>query len=158
MEDSMFRHYRALLALTFALIVIAGVPAAFAQQTQGAAQTPPAFVWVNPVKGVAEIQYIDSPARVDKTGNVVKTFQVKNMMTAPIARLTIEQFWWDKDRNPVPGDKQFLKKPLQPGETATITLVTPKSPNMFQDNYKFLHQGGDIKPKKVLKFETAPAK
>ena len=49
---------------------------------------------------------------------IVTTFQVKNMSHRPIARLTIEEFWYDKAGNPVTGDKQFLKKPLMPGEIA----------------------------------------
>ena len=151
----MFRHYRALLALTFALVVIAGVGAASAQQAT--AQEPPKAVWINPVRGIAEIQYIQGQPRVEKD-IIVTTFQVKNMSAAPIARLTIEEFWWDKQRNPVSGDKEFLKKPLAPGEVATIVLRTPRMPNMDTNNYKFSHQNGDVKPKKVPKFETAVTK
>ncbi len=151
----MFRHYRALLALTFALVVFAGVAAALAQEAT--AQTPPKAVWINPVRGVAEIQYIKGAPRREKD-MIVTTFQVKNMSSAPIARLTIEEFWWDKQRNPVTGDKQFLKKPLAPGEVATLVLSTPSKPNMDTNNYKFSHQNGDIKPKPVQKFETAPKK
>jgi hypothetical protein len=151
----MFRHYRALLALTFALVVFAGIPAAVAQDAT--AQTPPKAVWINPVRGLAEIQYIMGAPRLEKDMIVTK-FQVKNLSAAPIARLTIEEFWWDKTGNPVSGDKQFLKKPLGPGEVGEIVLRTPKMPNMDRNNFKFSHQNGDIKPKKVLKFETAPTK
>ena len=145
----MFRHHRALLAQTFALVVFAGVPAASAQDAT--AQTPPKAVWINPVKGTAEIQYVMGVPKPEKD-LIVTTFQVKNMATAPIARLTIEEFWWDKNNNPVSGDKQFLKKPLAPGEVGTIVLRTPKNPSMFRNSYKFSHQNGDIKPKKVQKF------
>jgi hypothetical protein len=147
----MFRLNRALLALTLGLVVVGGVSAALAQQPAG--QAPPKAVWINPVRGTVEIQYIDTAVKMDKEGYVVKTFQVKNMSTGPIARLKIEQFWWDKNNNPVPGDAQFLKKPLMPGETGTIVLKTPKNANMFRDNYKFSHQYGDVKVKKVAKFE-----
>jgi hypothetical protein len=146
----MFRLNRALLALTLGLVVVGGVSAALAQQP--AAQAPPKAVWINPVRGTVEIQFIDTAIKLDKEGFVVKTFQVKNMSTGPIARLKIEQFWWDKNNNPVPGDAQFLKKPLMPGETGTIVLKTPKNANMFRDNYKFSHQYGDVKVKKVPKF------
>jgi hypothetical protein len=151
----MFRHYRALLALTFALVVFAGIPAAFAQDAT--AQTPPKAVWINPVKGLAEIQYIMGRPTLEKD-MIVTTFQVKNMSPAPIARFTIEEFWWDKARSPVSGDKQFLKKPLGPGEVGTLVLRTPKMPNMDTNNYKFSHQFGEIKPKKVVKFETPATK
>src|SRR5450759_1618382 len=85
------------------------------------------------------------------TPALVTTFMVKNTSPGPIARLTIEEFWWDKNNNPVSGDKQFLKKPLMPGEVGTIVLHTPKSPNMSRNSYKFSHQNGDVKPKIVPK-------
>lgn len=146
----MFRLNRAFVALTLALVLVGGVSAAFAQAP---ASQPAKPVWINPVRGTVEIQYLDTPIKLDKEGYVVKTFQVKNMSTGPIARLKIEQFWWDKNNNPVPGDAQFLKKPLMPGEIGTIILKTPKNANMFRDNYKFSHQYGDVKVKRVPKFE-----
>ena len=148
----MFRLNRALLALTLALVVFGGVAAALTQEPAGQ-PAPPKAVWINPVRGTVEIQYVDSAIKVDKEGYVVKTFQVKNVSIGPIARLTIEQFWWDKNNNPVPGDKQFLRKPLMPGQIETLVLKTPKNANMFRDNYKFSHQYGDVKVKKVTKFE-----
>ena len=72
------------------------------------------------------------------------TFQVKNMSPKAIARLTIEEFWYDKTGNPVSGDKKFLKKPLLPGEVGTIVLETPKQPNMDRNSYKFSHGNGDM--------------
>jgi hypothetical protein len=36
---------------------------------------------------------------------------------------------------------------------ATIVLHTPRKPNMDTNNFKFSHQNGDIKPKKVTKFQ-----
>ena len=148
----MFRLNRALLALTLALVMFGGVAAALAQAPAGQ-QTPPKAVWINPVRGTVEIQYVTTAVKLDKEGYVVKTFQVKNVSTGPIARLKIEQFWWDKNNNPVPGDAQFLKKPLMPGQVETIVLKTPKNANMFRDNYKFSHQYGDVKVKEVKKFE-----
>ena len=96
----MFRLNRAFLALTLALVLAGGVAAALAQQPAG--QAPPKAVWINPARGTVDIQYIDTAIKLDKEGYVVKTFQVRNMSTAPIARLKIEQFWWDKNNNPVP--------------------------------------------------------
>jgi hypothetical protein len=148
----MFRHNRALLALTLVVVLFAGVSAAFAQEPAAQSAAPKA-VWVNPVRGSADIQYTKPVIKVEKDGTIVTTIQVKSMATGPIARLTIEEFWWDKNNNPVSGDKQFLRKPLMPGEVGTIVLRTPKNPNMSRNNYKFSHQNGDIKPKVVTKFE-----
>ena len=146
----MFRLNRALLALSLALVMFAGAAAVFAQApaTQSAA---PKAVWINPVKGSADIQYL-KPASKREKDMVVTTIQVKNVSTGPIARLTIEEFWYDAQGNPVSGDKQFLKKPLMQGETATIVLNTPTNPKMNRNSYKFSHQNGDIKPKLVPKF------
>lgn len=146
----MYRLNRAFLALSLAAVVLAGVSAALAQEPAAQA-APPKAVWVNPIRGTAEIQYTKPVIKVEKDGTIVTTFQVKNVATGPIARLTIEEFWYDKTGNPVSGDKQFLKKPLMPGEVGTIVLHTPKNPNMNRNSYKFSHQNGEIKPKVVPK-------
>ena len=147
----MFRLNRALLALSLVVVLMAGVSAAFAQDpaAQPAATKP---VWVNPVRGSAEIQYLKPVIKVEKDGTIVTTIQVKNVATGPIGRLTIEEFWYDKSGNPVTGDKKFLRKPLMPGEIGTIVLETPKNPNMDRNSYKFSHGNGDVKPKQVAKF------
>jgi hypothetical protein len=146
----MFRLNRAVLALSLTLVLVGGVAAAMAQEP---ASQPAKPVWITPFRGTAEIQYLKPVIKVEKDGTIVTTFQVKNMSSGPLARLTIEEFWWDKNNNPVSGDKQFLKKPLMPGEIGTIVLRTPKNPNMMRNSYKFSHQNGDIKPKVVTKFE-----
>jgi uncharacterized protein YcfL len=145
----MFRLNRAFLALSLVVAVLAGASAVFAQApaTQSTAQA----VWVNPVRGTAEIQYTKPVVKREKD-IIVTTITVKNVATGPIARLTIEEFWYDKTGNPVTGDKQFLRKPLLQGDTATIVLNTPTNPKMFNNRFKFSHQNGDIKPKKVAKF------
>jgi hypothetical protein len=145
----MFRLNRALLALCLAAVLFAGV-SAFAQEPAAQSAAPKA-VWINPVKGTAEIQYTKPISKREKD-MIVTTIQVKNVSTGPIARLTIEEFWYDKTGNPVTGDKQFLKKPLAQGESATITLNTPTNPKMDRNSFKFTHQNGDIKPKLVVKF------
>jgi hypothetical protein len=147
----MFRLNRAFLALTLVLALFAGLSAAYAQEPAAQSAAPKA-VWINPVKGSADIQYTKPVVKVEKDGTIVSTIQVKNVSTGPIARLTIEEFWYDAAGNPVSGDKQFLKKPLMQGELATIVLHTPKQPNMNRNSFKFSHQNGDIKPKLVNKF------
>ncbi|HEY3384440.1 MAG TPA: hypothetical protein VGK32_21995 [Vicinamibacterales bacterium] len=149
----MFRLNRALLALTLVAALFAGVSAAYAQAAAPAQATPPPTQtrFVDVVRGPADIQYLKPVVKLNKD-IIVTTIQVKNVSPKAIARLTIEEFWWDKNNNPVSGDKKFLKKPLMAGEVATITLETPKSANMNRNNYKFSHANGDIKPKQVNKF------
>jgi hypothetical protein len=145
----MFRLNRAFLALALVAAFVAG-------STLAAAQTAPATQarakFVDTVRGPAEIQYLKPVIKVEKDGTIVTTFEVKNMSPKAIARLTIEEFWYDKAGNPVSGDKQFLRKPLLANETATIVLRTPKNANMNRNSYKFSHANGDVKPKVVQKF------
>ncbi|MBP1634229.1 MAG: hypothetical protein H6Q10_803 [Acidobacteria bacterium] len=149
----MFRLNRMFLALALAAAVLAGTTVA--AQTAPATQTRAKFV--DTMRGPADIQYVRPVIKVEKDGTIVTTFQVKNVSPKAIARLTIEEFWYDKAGNPVSGDKQFLKKPLLTGEVATIILRTPKNPNMNRNSYKFSHANGDVKPKVVAKFEEPAA-
>jgi hypothetical protein len=151
----MFRPNRALLALALVASILAGASIALAQQAPAAPASP--TKWVDTLKGEADIQYImdKATARREKDGSttIVTKFQVKNMSPKAIARLTIEEFWYDKSGNPVTGDKRFLKKPLMPGEIGEIVLETPKQPNMDRNAFKFSHGNGTVpKPKKVTKF------
>lgn len=145
----MFRPNRAVVALALATAVLGGAVAASAQQAPAAQAST--TKWVDTVRGTADIQYLKPAVKASKD-MIVSTIQVKNMSPKAIARLTIEEFWYDKAGNPVSGDKKFLRKPLMPGETATIVLETPKQPNMDRNSYKFSHGNGDIKPKVVTKF------
>ncbi len=150
----MFRPNRAVVALALAVVVLAA--AAFAQAQQAPAAPASTTRWVDTVRGTADITYLKPVVKAakDKDGApmIVSTIQVKNTSPKAIARLTIEEFWYDKAGNPVTGDKKFLRKPLLPGETATIVLETPKQPNMDRNSYKFSHGNGDVKPKVVTKF------
>ena len=54
-----------------------------------------------PVRGAAEVEFLRSATR--REGNLVVTkIQVKNMSTAPIPRLTIDEIWYDKNDEIIP--------------------------------------------------------
>jgi hypothetical protein len=147
----MFRPNRALVALALVAAILAGGSIALAQQAPAAPAST--TKWVDTLKGEAEVQYIADRPTVRKDGTIVTRFQVKNMSPKAIARLTIEEFWYDKSGNPVSGDKKFIKKPLMPGEVGEIILETPKQPNMDRNAFKFSHGNGSVpKPKSVKKF------
>jgi hypothetical protein len=148
----MFRPNRALLALALVATFLAGATIAMAQ-AQAPAAPASTTKWVDTIKGDADVQFVMGKPAVRKDNVIETKFQVKNMSAKAIARLTIEEFWYDKSGNPVTGDKKFLKKPLMPGEVGEIVLETPKQPNMDRNSYKFSHGNGAIpKPKKVVKF------
>lgn len=144
----MFRLNRAFMALALAAAVFAAGTSVAAAQAKPVTPTK----WVETQKGDADVQFILAKPTVRKDGTIVTEVQLKNMSPKAIARLTCEEFWYDKGGNPVSGDKKFLKKPLMPGEVATLTLETPKQPNMDRNSYKFSHANGNVKPKKVAKF------
>jgi hypothetical protein len=145
----MLRLNRVFLALALVAALLAGTALTSAQAAP-ATQTRAKFV--DTVRGPADIQYLKPVTKREKD-TVVTTFQVKNVSPKAIARLTIEEFWYDAGGNPVTGDKQWVKKPLLAGETTTIVLRTPVNPNMNRNSYKFTHANGDVKPKVVSKFE-----
>ena len=107
-----------------------------------------------PIRGDAEIGYLRPVTAVDhKAGIVRTTIKVKNLSTTgSIAGLKVEEFWYDKDGNPVTGSKFRLQKPLQPGETAEMKLETPRDPKMDRNSYTFTHANGKIRTKLLKQF------
>jgi hypothetical protein len=108
--------------------------------------------FISPLRGEAEIQVL--PTKTVVKGNmVVTTIEIKNVSSAPIAGLKVEEFWWDKSGNPTAGgDTQRAKKPIMPGETYTFTLQTEKDASMNRNQYQFSHAYGKVKVKNVKKF------
>ncbi len=163
----MFRLHRAFMALTVAGgVLAAGIavgqtakPAAPAAQKPAATAPAPAQPanaptrWVMPVRGIADIQMLPPKVTMNKDNTVSTVIQVKNVSAGAIAGLQVEQYWWDKGNNMVPGGDRFRnKKLLMPGEVLTITLSSVKDKAMFRDSYQFKHANGDIKVKSVKKF------
>ena len=146
----MIRPDRALVALAVAAGLFVSASILAAGQTPPAAQTK----WTPPVRGVADILVLPTQTKVDfKTNSVVTTITIKNASIGPIAGLKVEEFWYDKTGNMVPGGDRFVnKKLLQPAEELTITLTSQKDKNMARNNYVFSHANGTIKAKQVKKF------
>jgi hypothetical protein len=146
---------RPFLALTAALMLGGGIAAGAAAGVQGGAPAQPAAKpkWVAPIKGIAEVAITKANSkRVGK--EIVTTFRVKNLSTTgSIALLRIDEFWYDKNRQPVGGDTYRHKKPLMPGEVIVVTLRVPDTPNLFQNQYQFSHANGQVKTKVLPKVE-----
>jgi hypothetical protein len=110
-----------------------------------------------PIRGAAEIDFIRMPTKREGSTLVTK-FQVKNTSNAPIARLTIDETWYDKNQNVIPGGKGVANGLLQPGEIQTIEVKTPVNPNMASSMLQFSHANGTVpKPHGVKAFDK-PAK
>jgi hypothetical protein len=104
-----------------------------------------------PFKGQANIE-IKQPVTKRVKDMVVTKIEVKNMEDAPIARLTVDETWYDKAGNIVAGGKGLINGLLQPGEVQTLEIETPYNPKMNANNWNFTHVNGTVKPKKVKTF------
>ena len=149
----MNRLNRAVVALAVGVVLFGGVAAARAPQANQA-PPPAATKWIPPVKGIADVQTLAPKTVQDfKTNIVTTTITIKNVSMGPIAGFQVDEFWYDKSGQAVPGgDRQRIKKLIQPGEIVAITLTTVKDKTMYQSRYVFKHANGDVKAKPVPKF------
>jgi hypothetical protein len=141
-EDLMTRWRGAVVMCAAAGLLASAAGSARAQAPAAAAAQKAAA----PVKGVADVGSLVPKSKIE--GNdVVTTIEIKNLSKGSIVGLEIAEFWWDKNNNPVQGtgDRQRLKKPLQPGELATVVLRSPRVPGMVRANYQFTHANGQVK-------------
>ena len=118
--------------------------------------------FIAPAKGQVEID-ITQPVSKREKENVVTRIQVKNTSAAPIARLAVDETWYDKGGALVVGNKGIINGLLQPGEIQTVVISTPYNAKMAQNNWNFSHANGTVKPRRVAKITTgdekeAPAK
>src|SRR5262245_33907299 len=113
---------------------VAPPAAATKQPNDEGATTPPAKL-VAPVRGEAELGYT-KPAVKNDGKFITSTLKVKNLSSGAIAGLKIDEFWYDKDGNPVTGSAPFrYRKPLQPGEVIEVVLKTPINKAMNRNQY-----------------------
>jgi hypothetical protein len=127
-------------------------PAPTAAAPQQAAAAPAKFI--KPLKGTADIQFMEASAK--KVGSdIVTVLKIKNMSTAPIALLKVDEYWYNKAREVVTGDSQPYRKPFMPGEVIELTLKAPYKAGMdiSVSQYMFSHSGGQVNPKRVKKFD-----
>jgi hypothetical protein len=100
---------------------------------------------VPPIRGEAVIGYL-KPVTKQEKNMIVTTIKIKNLSNGAIAGLKVDEFWYDKEGNPVTGSQPFRwRKPLQPGEVIDVVLLVPRNPAMNRNQYKFEHANGTIK-------------
>jgi hypothetical protein len=133
-----------LLALAAAVVLATGVSASQAPAAQGARPRLAA-----PVRGEAALGYLKPVIKAGKSKSgadaIITTFRLKNLAQGAIAGLQVEEFWYNKAGDPVTGANYRHPKPLQPGEVITVTLETPRQPQMDRNQYAFKHANGTIK-------------
>ena len=142
-----------------AALVGAGLVGPVPAQTPQAPQLTPVLAGRNikpPFKGNAAVDFA-RPVRSKEGDLVIEKIQVKNMTNAPIARLTIDETWYDKGGATIGGGKGILKGLLQPGEIQTVTVESPYNAKYSANQYRFSHANGGITPKQVTKLEGETA-
>ena len=145
----MNRQKLSLLAAAGVVVLVAGAASAQAPTAESQSSQPAARPkLVAPVRGVAQLGYtkpVVKNMKIQGKDYIVTTIQVKNMAKGPIAGLRVDEFWYDRAGNPITGDTYRHRTPLMEGEVLTITLETPRVPNMNRNQYEFKHANGDIK-------------
>ena len=139
-----------------AALLGAGLAGPVLAQTPQAPQLTPVLAGRNikpPFKGNAAVEFA-KPARSREKDMVIEKIQVKNLTSAPIARLTIDETWYDKAGATIGGGKGVLNGLLQPGEIQTITVESPYNAKMSANQYRFSHANGGVTPKQVNKFDA----
>jgi hypothetical protein len=110
--------------------------------------------FITPLKGEGAVQVLPGVSKFDpKLKEVVTTYKVKNMSSAPIALLKLDEYWYEKGKM-VSTDTQRYRQPFQPGEIIEITThaPAPANPVGWTKNVTFSHANGKITPKAVKKF------
>jgi hypothetical protein len=115
-----------------------------------------------PIRGEAALEWVEP--KPEKTKDMVITrMTIRNASAGPIARLTINETWYDKSGATVTAGRGVINGLLQPGEVQTIVIETPWKLGMSGFQRAFSHANGTIKPVRVNKLEmpkpttTAPA-
>jgi hypothetical protein len=150
---------RARFALAATIAAAAMLGGELIAQTTTTSQTPPTTSVLAgkkltpPIRGEAALEWVDP--KPEKKGDMVITKMiVRNASAAPIARLQIDETWYNKKNETVTAGRGVINGLLQPGEVGIVEIQTPWKEGMsgFQRQYK--HANGTIKPVKVNKLEA----
>src|ERR1700722_9272808 len=111
-----------------ARLIVAATLVSACAATAAPAQTPQAPPMTSvlagkkftpPLQGAADVEFLKPDTKRDKD-MVTTKIRVRNASSAPIARLTITETWYDKSGATVGGGKGVINGLLQPGEVQTI--------------------------------------
>src|SRR5262245_51402440 len=151
---------RIALAASFAAAALLGVELIAQTPATPPAQTAPPMTSVlagkkltPPIRGEAALEWVDP--KPEKKGDMVITkMTVRNASAGPIARLTINETWYNKAGANVTAGRGVINGLLQPGEVAVVEIQTPWKEGMSGFQRQYAHANGTIKPVKVQKLEA----
>jgi hypothetical protein len=110
-----------------------------------------------PLRGEAQLEVLYPPVIRRDKDLVVTKVQVKNVSSAPIKGLTIDEPWYNKDGAISAQPEGAINGFLQPNEVQTVTIEVTYKPDMVSNNYEFKHANGTVKVTKVAKMESPAA-
>jgi hypothetical protein len=153
------------------LCCLSFIPAAFAQTpkaapskdaTSAAAPAPVSDELMRarmkpPLKGTAAIEFIANKPKIAK-GEVQGLIKVKNVDTAPIVGLKIDEYFYSKGKE-VSACTARQRSPIAPGEIVEIAITCPNPKEAVDNNnLVFTHVNGKVQPKLVKSFGDASSK
>jgi len=147
---------RSAFASALSLLVCASA-LTFAQQPQSAATSgtpaaPARAKFITPFKGEAVVQVIAGASKpIGK--EIVTVYKIKNMASAPLAMLKVDEYWYDKAGTLVSTAEQRHRQPFQPGEVIEITTRAPANPGALRKQTILSHANGKVSAKPVKKFD-----
>lgn len=106
-----------------------------------------------PIKGQALVEFT-TPRTARKGDSVITTIVVRNISPQPIARLRIDEVWYEKNGSVLTAGRGVINGVIQPQEIQTVTINTPWKAGMNSNNYQFSHANGTVKPQRVPKLEA----
>jgi hypothetical protein len=109
--------------------------------------------FIPPVKGEAIIEYT-APKTARKGESVVTAITVRNLSAQPIARLTINEVWYEKDGGVLTSGRAVINGLLQPQEIKVMEISTPWKAGMGSFQRRFSHANGDVKLNLVKNLEA----
>jgi hypothetical protein len=109
--------------------------------------------FVPPVKGEAVIEYT-APRTARKGETVLTSVTVRNLSPQPIARLTINEVWYEKDGSVLTAGRAVINGLLQPQEIQTMEISTPWKAGMGSFQRRFSHANGEVKLNLVKNLEA----
>ena len=126
------------------------------QATTPTSQQAPAAPakFIKPLKGTADIfMQVGQSKKVG--GDIVTVLKIKNLSNAPVSLLKVDEYWYDKGNPPkvISGDTEAYRKPFMPGEIIELTMKSPWKADVNASQYQFSHAGGEVKLKRVKKFD-----
>jgi hypothetical protein len=129
----------------------AGEPEKAAEGAQAATGERPRFV--PPIRGTANIEIL-APKTTIEGNEVVTRLKIRNASLGAIAMLRVDETWYDKAGNAMPGDTQRRRQLFMPGEIIDIELRVPRNSKFNSNNFQFSHANGKIDVKQVKSFPT----